>query len=44
MLFICFIRRDGDFVVGFIFVNSVFGVYADVVGGGRVDINDGGRV
>lgn len=40
----CLIRGDGDLVAGLTLANPVLGVHADAVGGGRVDINDGGRV
>lgn len=40
----CLIRRDGDLVAGLTLADPVLGIHADAVGGGRMDVNDGGRV
>lgn len=40
----CLVRGDGELVAGLALADPVLGVHADAVGGGRVDINDGGRV
>ena len=40
----CLVRGDGQLVARLTLANPVLGVHADAVGGGRVDVNDGGRV
>lgn len=40
----CLVRGDGQLVAGLALADPVLGVHADAVGGGRVDVNDGGRV
>lgn len=40
----CLVCGDGQLIAGLALADPVLGVHADAVGGGRVDINDGGRV
>lgn len=40
----CFVRGDGELVAGVAVADDVFGDHADVVGGRRVEVNDGGLV
>lgn len=40
----CFIRGDGELVAGVTVANDVLCDHADVVSGGRVEVDDGGLV
>lgn len=40
----CFISGDGELVAGLALADAVLGVHADIVGGGRVQVDDGGLV
>lgn len=40
----CFVRCDGELVAGVAVADDVLGDHADVVGGGGVEVNDGGLV
>lgn len=40
----CFISGDGELVAGLTLADQVLGEHADVVGGGGVQVDDGGLV
>lgn len=40
----CFVRGDGELVAGVAVADDVLGDHADVVGGGGVEVDDGGLV
>lgn len=40
----CFVSGDGELVAGFALADQVLGKHADIVGGGRVQVDDGGLV
>lgn len=40
----CFIGGDGQLIAGFTLADQVFSKHANVVGGGGVEVDDGGLV
>lgn len=40
----CFVCGDGELVAGFALADEILGKHADVVGGGGVQVDDGGLV